>query len=291
MQSGDIDRELDWARNEGPVRTIIIPPCPELLTRLQAAMATDDPDWQTVCDIASADVAMAASLVRAANSPLYARRSAAQSVEQAMALLGLRQCAALLTQFLSVRALRVNHPALERFWENSTRRAFAMGYIARQLYGTPPDLAHTFGLFCDVGIPLLLQGLPGYAGTLAEARARRDRSFTQTEQAAHRTDHSIVGALVARTWRLAPELKVALRLHHDAEALHDQRIDEGIRTLLAVCVVADHLVQSHEGTPDHAEWQQRGADCLARLQVNEHELLQWQDKLHDDFGRLGTVQT
>jgi HD-like signal output (HDOD) protein len=275
----DIDRELDWARSAGPVRTIVIPPCPELLARLQIVMAEADPDWDAVGAIAAADVAMAASLVRAANSPLYARGREVEGVPQAMSLLGLRQTAALLTNFLAARAMPVNHPLLAHFWLSSSRRALAMGYVARQLYGTPPDLAHTLGLFCDVGIPLLLQGLRGYAGTLVEARARQDRTHTATEQAAHKTDHTIVGALVARTWSLAPALKVAIRLHHDAEALADRSVDETLRTLVAACTVADHLVQAHDGQPDAPEWIQRGADCLHHLQVSADELVLWQDAL------------
>lgn len=286
MNTSDIDKELDWAQSVGPVRTITIPPCPELLTRLQDAMRDDDPDWDDICQIASADVAMAASLVRAANSPMYARTSQVHSVEQAMALLGLRQCAALLTQFLSARALPVNHPALEHFWLTSSRRAMVMSYIARQLYGMPSDLAHTCGLFCDVGIPILLQGLRGYAGTLVEARARQDRSFTATEHAGHQTDHTIVGALVARAWRLHPQLKVAIRLHHDPEALHDRSIDETVRTLLASCVVADHLVGCHEGQSATHEWGQRGQDCLHHLQVHADELVLWHDALHEPLSAL-----
>ncbi|MEY2689213.1 MAG: hypothetical protein RL375_3411 [Pseudomonadota bacterium] len=275
----DIDSELDLARSEGPVRTIVIPPCPELLQRLQAAMQSDDPDWGEVHDIASADVAMAASLVRAANSPLYARSSTVQGVEQAMALLGLRQTAALLTQFLTARALPVKHPALENFWETSAQRAHAITFIARQLYGLSPDLAHAFGLFCDVGVPILLKSLPGYAGTLAEARARRDRPMTSTEQAAHRTDHAIVGALVARTWRLPPQLKLAIRLHHEAEVLVDRRIDETIRHLIAAGLAAEHIVGQLAGLPVSIEWTQRGSACLTHLQVDAAELLHWQDEL------------
>jgi HD-like signal output (HDOD) protein len=275
----DIDSELDLARSEGPVRTIVIPPCPELLQRLQAAMQSGDPDWGEVHDIASADVAMAASLVRAANSPLYARSSTVQGVEQAMALLGLRQTAALLTQFLTARALPVKHPALENFWETSAQRAHAITFIARQLYGLSPDLAHAFGLFCDVGVPILLKSLPGYAGTLAEARARRDRPMTSTEQAAHRTDHAIVGALVARTWRLPPQLKLAIRLHHEAEVLVDRRIDETIRHLIAAGLAAEHIVGQLAGLPVSIEWTQRGSACLTHLQVDAAELLHWQDEL------------
>jgi len=279
MDAANIDRELDRARQDGPARTLVIPPCPELLTRLQDAMAHDDPDWNEVSDIANADVAMAASLVRAANSPLYARNTAVQSVSEAMNLLGLRQCATLLTQFLTARALPLNHPALERFWEGSSRRAVAMGHVARHLYGVPADLAHTCGLFLDVGIPILLQGLRGYAGTLAEAHARIDRPFTATEQAAHKTDHTIVGALVARAWRLPDSLKLAIRLHHEPEAIAEKSVDATVRDLLALSVVAGHLVARHEQVPDPASWQQSGPACLQHLQIGERELLAWCDEL------------
>jgi HD-like signal output (HDOD) protein len=282
----DIDQELDQALRLGPAGTITIPPCPDLLTRLQAVMREADPDWDVVCEIAGSDVAMAASLVRAANSPLYARSQAVSSVEQAMSLLGLRQTSALLTQFLTVRALPLNHPAMQDFWRNSTRRAVAMGYIARQLYGLPPDLAHTFGLFCDVGIPVLLQGLTGYSGTLAEARARRDRTFTATEQANHRTDHAIVGALVARAWRLPHPLKSALRLHHETEALSDSGIDPTVRQLIATCVVADHLVAQHEGLTDEPDWQERGSASLLQLQASEDELVHWADALQPSLDQV-----
>ena len=60
----------------------------------------------------------------------------------------------LLTYAATARALPVKHPAMETFWETSAQRAHAITFIARQLYGTPPDLAHTCGLFCDVGVPL-----------------------------------------------------------------------------------------------------------------------------------------
>lgn len=279
MDAANIDRELDRARNEGPARILVIPPCPELLTRLQDAMAHDDPDWNEVAEIANADVAMAASLVRAANSPLYARNTAVQSVSEAMNLLGLRQCATLLTQFLTARALPLNHPALERFWEGSTRRAVAMGHVARHLYGVPADLAHTCGLFLDVGIPILLQGMRGYAGTLAEAHARIDRPFTATEQAAHKTDHTIVGALVARAWRLPESLKLAIRLHHEPEAIDEKSVDATVRDLLALAVVATYLVSLHEQAPAPASWQQSGPACQKHLQIGESELLTWHDEL------------
>jgi HD-like signal output (HDOD) protein len=289
MKVADIDRELELARTQGPVRDIIIPPCPELLDALRVEVQQGDPDPGEISRIASSDVAMAAALIRVANSPMYARSRPASTVAEAVAMLGVGQTIGILTGFLTRNAIRINSPLIEHFWETSTRRALAMGFIARQLYGQDPDIAHTCGLFCHVGIPVMLQGLKGYSGTLAEALARQDRSFTQTENAAHRTDHAVVGAIVAKTWRLPAVIAIAVRLHHDFTILSDDKVPADVRTLVAMALVADHLVGQHEGVKEQKEWVTHGSACLAYLNVNEAEVDAWLDSLHPIFESIASA--
>lgn len=277
------DRELDQALASGPLRDISIPPCPELLVALRAEMNKEDPDPHVVASIASRDVAMSASLIRTANSPYYARSRPATSVSEALGLLGVRMAEKLLTAILMRNAIRVNSPVLEHFWDTSTRRALAMAHIARQLYGVDPALAYTCGLFCHVGIPILMQGVPGYSGTLAEALARQDRSFTDTENAAHKTDHAVVGALVARTWRLPPSLYQAVRLHHDFTILKDKSVSTEVRSLVAMALIAEYLVALHEGVEKQKEWTVHGSACLSYLNVTNGEVEIWVDALHAQF--------
>ena len=283
MSVAEIDRELDHARNRGPVRDIAIPPCPDLLLALRKELEQGDPDPSEIARIASSDVAMAASLLRTVNSPLYARARKADTVVQAVAMLGVAPTVGILTSFLTRNAIRSNSPLLEHFWETSARRALAMGFIAKQLYGVDADVAHTCGLFCHVGIPIMMVGVKGYAGTLAEALARQDRSFTETENAAHQTDHAVVGAIVARTWRLPAVTVAAVRLHHDFTVLADTRFPAEVRTLVAMGLVAESLVARHEGVQMQREWEAHGDDCLAYLHVAEQEVNAWVDSLHPLF--------
>lgn len=276
----DTDRQLDMALASGPLRDIVIPPCPELLVALRKEMGKADPEPQVIADIAGRDVAMAASLIRTANSPFYARSRAVTSVTEALGVLGVRMTEKLLTAFLTRNAIRINSPVLEHFWETSTRRAMAMAHIARELYGVDADLAYTCGLFYHVGIPILMQGVKGYGGTLAEALARQDRSFTDTENAAHRTDHAVVGALVARTWRLPSPIYQAVRLHHDFSVLRSSVVAPEVRTLVAMALVADHLVAQHEGVAQGKEWEQYGPECLGYLRITDVEVDAWVDALH-----------
>lgn len=283
MKNEQLVQALDLARRSGPVRDIVIPPCPELLVQLQDATATGDPDPETIARIASADVAMAAALLRQANSPLYGLQQPVSTVGQALNVLGMQPAVKLLSGFLTRHALQVHSPLLAHFWETSTRRAIACEHIGQQLYGMDTGLAYTFGLFCHVGMPVMMAGVKGYGGTLTEAMARQDRSFTQTENANHRTDHAVVGAIVARTWRLPLDVALAIRLHHDFSCLGDSGLGDTQRRLVAMGLIADHLVHQHEGLPPLREWQRFGTACLGHLEVGEGEVNVWIDELHPAF--------
>ena len=275
----DIGAEIDQARRGGPLQRLVIPACPTLLTRLRAALAQGEPDLSEVARIASSDVAMAAALIQTANAPAHAVGPPTRTVGQAMNRLGLQQTAATMTAFLARRSIRADSPHLRRFWERSSRRAAAMVFIARRLPGLSPDLAHTVGLFLHVGQPVLLQSMLGYGGTLAEAAARTDRSFVATENANHRTDHAVVGALVARVWRLAPEVMAAVRLHHDLAGLVACGTEPEVATLVAASLVAEQLMRQHEGLPSDEDWARHAAVACDWLQVGPDELLDWQDEI------------
>ena len=274
-----VREELDLARRRGALQTIVIPPCPALLLRMREALAEAEPDLNEIARIASSDVAMSASLLKAANRPAFTTGQTVRTVGQAMNRLGLNQTAAEMTAYLVKGAIRVNGSHLARFWERSTKRAQAMGFIAQHLPGMSPDVAHTYGLFCHVGMPVMLQCLRGYSGTLVEAHARIDRPFIATENANHRTDHAVVGALVARVWQLSPEVMVAIRRHHDLDMLGGADTDPDVHTLVAAGLVAEHLMRRHEGLDADADWQQHQAAAMAWLHLGEGELSAWEEEL------------
>lgn len=274
-----IARELDHARTRGALRQILIPPCPERLARLRQALAAAEPDLGEVARIAGSDVAMSATLIRSASGAAFAAFAPAQTVGQAMTRLGLEQTAAVMTGFLTRRALPANSRHLARFWERSTQRAVALDFLARQLPGLSPDLAYTFGLFSHVGMPVMLQSLSGYGSTIVEGLARRDRSFVETENACHRTDHAVVGALVARVWGLAPAVMAAVRLHHDLDVLGSGSADPEVQTLVAAGVVAEQLMRRYEGLDPDLDWAAYAEPVLAWLQVCRDDIEIWEEAL------------
>lgn len=276
-----IRTDLDQSRRRGPLQHIQIPPCPELLRQLQTALGADEPDLGLIDRIASSDVAMAATLLRTANSPLFRPVGLpCTTVGQAMNRIGLRESVAVMTGFLARHAIPVNSPHLARFWQRSTKRAIAMATIAQHLPGLSPDIAHSFGLFLHVGMPVLLQSVRGYGATMVEAGARIDRPYIATENANHKTDHAVVGALVVRVWHLAPQLMTAIRLHHDYQALGHADIEPEIHTLVAAGLIAEHLMRRHEGLPEDSDWAEHHAAAMAWLHIGADDLAQWEEAVN-----------
>jgi hypothetical protein len=88
---------------------------------------------------------------------------------------------------------------------------------------------------------------------------------------------------VAKTWHLPRDVAVAVRLHHDFTCLKQASFPETVRTLVALGLIADQLVNRHEGVSESREWSSYGAACIEHLAVTDDEVEQWVDELHPHF--------
>jgi HD-like signal output (HDOD) protein len=276
---------LDSEALRALVQDIGIPPRPSLLADLQAEAQREEPRPRVMADLAASDVAMSAALLKTANSPLMGLRKRAETVQDAFLLLGYQQCQALLTEVALKALLPTDGPAMVRYWDVSTKRARAMTFLARHRAVSTPALAHTYGLFVDVGIPLMLRRFrrttPDYIETLALANDS-PRPFTDIERERHQLDHTLLGAMVSRTWGVSQTVVLASRLHHDYPAWQ-RNVPGAVLELMALGLVCEHIIQRYEGLNHHGEWPKAGAHALALLGIDALTLDEWCDAVHDRF--------
>ena len=265
------------------IRSIAIPPRPALLAEVQAEVAADDPDLNRIAHLIGRDVALTAGVLRSVNSPFFALSRKAGSLGEAIALLGLRQIGTLVTGFALRQAMTGDRAQLTRFWDVSGKRSYALSRLAHGLRGVAPDTAQSFGLFCDVGIPLLMQRFPDYGATLKAANTTDSRPFTEVEQALHQTDHALIGALMARAWGLPKAVCDAIRLHHDYGIFHDPAIDTTVQRLIAMGLVAELAIQRFAGMNESLEWDKGGERAIGLLMLTEIEVGDWVETLLDGF--------
>lgn len=274
----------DAGRLMALVAEIGIPPCPDMLLRLRGELARDTPRTQELARIAMTDVAVSAALLKAAYAPWTQRQRGRSRARGTVALafeqLGPARCTALLSALALREVLPAEGPSLERFWDVAHRRSVAMAWLARRHGEVAPDVAQTFGLFCDVGIPVLLQRFdaPSYRVTLAEANLGH-RPFTDVEQGRHGTDHAVVGAALARTWGVGEDIVEAVCLHHDYRVLDADRPRRPSSVLIALALVAERMIQLHRGRNRHGEWQRGGGRALATLGMRACDFDDWSDEI------------
>jgi HD-like signal output (HDOD) protein len=263
-----IDKDL-----EESVRDIGIPPRPAILDRIGAEMRGPDPDFNHLSALISADVSLAAGLLKTANSAYFGHQARARNIVQALMVLGL-DIASRAVAGLILRKVFQGLPIMERFWDASARIARTSGWLVLQLGvrdGVGPDDAYTLGLFRDCGLPILMRKFPDYVGVLGEANADPERMFTAVEETRYPTNHAMVGCLLAQNWWLPDETCLAIRHHHDAVALGSGTggMSPTSARLTAIAQFAEYLVERVAGRSRSREWDKLGALCRQQLQLDE----------------------
>ncbi len=208
------------AKLESTLRDIGIPPRPIILDHVGTEMHKDEPNFNYLSRIITADVGLSASLIKITNSPFFGFRSRVRSVKEALMVLGLDVASRAIAGIILRRAFP-DSPQIERFWDSAAQIARLSGWLAQRVTknNLQPDEAYTYGLFRDCGIPILIARFPGYYAVLAEANHEAIASFTAIEDKHLPTNHAVVGCLLAQSWWLPEETSLSIRYHHDANVL------------------------------------------------------------------------
>jgi len=261
---------------EHHIHDIDIPPRPTILVNVQEEMDRDDPDFRRLEALISADVALAAGLIKTVNSPFFGLNRRASTVQEALMMLGLASTCRAVAAF-SLRRAFPDTGHFERFWDSSAKVAGLSGWLTRRLGSLKlrPDEAYTYGLFRDCGVVILMRRFPKYQDTLKTANTEREASFTEVERRHLPTDHTVIGRLMAQNWWLTDALCEAIRHHHDLSYLNgpdlaDSRLS---RQLIAVSQLAEHLLQQTTGASRTCEWAKLGASCAKILDLTESDLI------------------
>ena len=277
------ESQMSAAAMGGLIKDIPIPPRPIIVQQMQEEMAKSDPDMRRIAQIIAQDVGLSVAVLKTVNSPIYGLSRRAESVDQAVGLIGLKQLGILVAALALRSLLKGDSNALGRFYDTSARRAQAMTRIAKLTGLVDVALAQTFGLFCDVGIPLLMHRFPAYVQTLKVANEDRERSFTAIEQDAHHTDHALIGAMMARTWCLPVNVALAIRLHHDYEVFLDPKVPREVARMISMNILTEEAIQRYAQIHSNAEWSKGGDYVASTLAMDPAEVEEWIGQLVEAF--------
>ncbi len=264
---------------------IQIPPQPEVVRAITIERSKDEPDIQRIVRLISNDVGLSAAVLKAVNSSFYGLRSKISSIQQATAMLGMKNIGSLVMG-LALRA-SVKVPGIERYWESASRSAQLASMLARKLaLRHLVEDVHLYTLFHDSAMPLLLQRFPAYRETMDDIAMGKVRwiETTKLEDMRHDTNHAVVGGLLASNWGLPENIRSAIVWHHDLTIFDSHKLPADVITLVALGHVAEHIESSISQQMNDSDWCDFGQACRNHLLIGDDELLEVSDAAKDLFG-------
>lgn len=201
------------------------------------SLPVDKLETQKVVDMISHDKSLTVQCLHLANSPLFCRWHAVDSLRGAVVALGLSRMKeiALACSFMKMLPKQVGGIDPVIFWEHSLGCALVSRHLARKLGLPAADKAYLAGLLHDFGIIANVVALPEQFGEAAELARSREIPLHEAEMEVMGITHAESGAVLAQRWRLAPELVAVIALHHTPEAAVEHR------GLVALVSIADLL--------------------------------------------------
>ena len=216
-----------------------LPLLPQAASQVLALASDPASDAAKLSSLIHQDQALAAHVMRIANSPAYMPRSPVVSLQHAVAMLGITLLSEIaFTASLKSGAFKVpgHEDDVKRLWRHSLASGAFAKEVAR-MRRVNVESAYLCGLLHEIGKPVVLQTVT----TLAHAqRVTLEKPVLYGWIAGY---HSRVGALIAEKWSLPKQVAAAIQYYEDYD-----HADAFRQECLLTCA-ADKLA-SHLLTPD-----------------------------------------
>ncbi|MFH0811055.1 MAG: HDOD domain-containing protein [Pseudomonadota bacterium] len=163
------------------------------------------------------DQALAAKILRIANSPLYGFSSSVKTIEHAIVILGfkeIRDMALAMSVFGSFfRKRGRGYFERVRFWEHSLKCGLVAKVIAADAGLNKTEL-FVAGLIHDLGKVVLDRFQPEGFVNVLEMASKHSLSWLEAEQQVLGFSHAEVAEALLKVWRFPPELIRPVAFHH-----------------------------------------------------------------------------
>lgn len=182
----------------------------------------EDASASSVARILQGDPGISVRLLKIVNSAAFGSARPTESVQQAVAMLGLSQVESLVLS-IGVQTALPSSPApgfeTTRFWRAAARRAAAAQRFASMLHPATRSQSFTASLLQDMAVPMLADSRRESYGELLDAWHRGGESLDALEQSELGCHHGEVATWLCSEWDLPENMAEAIGGHHGDPAL------------------------------------------------------------------------
>lgn len=203
---------------------------PEITLRINEMVNDPDCDIDSIGKLISQDPALAVRLLGIANSPFYGFSTQVSTVTRAIAVLGINKIRDIVLSASATKAfdgIPVEIIAVDDFWQHSLYCGVLGQTLAKQTT-LDADAVFIAGLLHDIGQLILFNRYPQemHEIILRTIEGEAPLTMVAAEQERLGTNHTQVGAELARSWHLPAHIEAVIAWHHTPKSAtaHQQEI-------------------------------------------------------------------
>jgi len=220
---------------------------PTVALKVMELSRRPDIDFDSVLSVLESDAMLAGRVLAIAQSAMYAGRSPAVSIRQALVRLGIKTLRnVVLEAALNLRVFRVPgyEPLMERLRLHSSYTAHLAALVAQHCK-LDPETAFICGLLHDVGMAAALMAL---------AEDLRGRPLPVEDLGLVLDSvHAQASGLLAGVWKLPEEVKQSVSRHHQL------KVNGAVDPMVALIMVAEQLAYENDGGMVPVRWPDDGS--------------------------------
>ena len=216
MVDKELKNRVTGSKNWNDVVAVVkdLPPLPVIASR--ALKLVEDPNCNTkqLTSLLQKDTALAARVLKIANSAMYAAQRQITTLTQAIMIIGFKTLRGIIIAATLRQTSRGFGDLEKAFWHNSLSTATIAQKLCLLLRKPFADELFLAGLLHDMGKIVLLMQLPNDYKKVLELVAK-GQQYYQAENEVFGYNHSLMGALVAKKWNFSDDSCQILLHHHD----------------------------------------------------------------------------
>lgn len=280
-----VSPEKDWKEIVAWVGDL--PPLPHVAAQALALIEDPDATAGKLTELLGGDTALAARVLKIANSAMFSRQREITTINQAIMTIGFKTLKGIIVA-ATLRQLNRKYGQIEQMvWENSTCTAVTCRQIAVKLKKPYVEELFLLGLLHDLGKLVLIRQISADYKKIVDAAAS-GKLFVEAEQNQFGFSHTLIGALVAKKWNFSMDTCQAILHHHDPDLSPlPQPLQEKTSLMVLADLVAHTLGHGHpEGYPDMTG---RMLEAANVFKLNENDVNKIREDAAKTFGESGSM--
>jgi len=201
-----------------------LPTLPGIITKLNSLSENDKASVQEMARLVSSDQVLSARILKLANSPSYGFYRVS-TISNAMILLGVNVVKSLALSSSIFEIMEKNSIGL---WEHSLGAGVAANVISRKLKLPECEEISTAALLHDIGKVIIRLNFGDDYRLLLALIEEKDISMLEAERELLGTDHTEVGAWLAKSWFLPDKLIEPIACHHNIGESQEHQVKASV---------------------------------------------------------------